>query len=122
MVLGQSGVVMHVDGYKLAQLASAALAAGALASSGCAVRDLSQSRTFDVTVPLAARSTDTDSEDPLPSSYRTERQTEDESEHACCKGMNECKGKGGCAVENQHECAGQNECKGLGGCNAHCPR
>jgi hypothetical protein len=40
---------------------------------------------------------------------------------SCCKGMNECKGKGGCRA-GQHSCAGQNECKGQGGCNGHCPK
>jgi hypothetical protein len=38
----------------------------------------------------------------------------------CCKGMNECKGKGGCRA-GEHSCKGQNECKGQGGCNSHCP-
>ena len=40
----------------------------------------------------------------------------------CCKGLNECKGKGGCAVEGKNECKGTNECKGKGGCNGHCPK
>jgi hypothetical protein len=40
---------------------------------------------------------------------------------ACCKGKNDCKGKGGCAVAGKHECAGKNDCKGQGGCNMHCP-
>jgi hypothetical protein len=40
----------------------------------------------------------------------------------CCKGNNECKGKGGCAVEGKNDCAGKNECKSAGGCNAHCPK
>lgn len=40
----------------------------------------------------------------------------------CCKGMNDCKGKGGCAVEGKNDCKGQNECKGQGGCNGHCPK
>jgi hypothetical protein len=40
---------------------------------------------------------------------------------ACCKGMNECRGKGGCAGDG-HDCAGKNECKGKGSCNAHCPK
>lgn len=40
----------------------------------------------------------------------------------CCKAMNECKGKGGCAVEGKNECKGNNECKGQGGCNGHCPQ
>ncbi len=38
----------------------------------------------------------------------------------CCKGMNECKGKGGCKTD-ANECKGMNECKGKGGCNGHCP-
>jgi hypothetical protein len=41
---------------------------------------------------------------------------------ACCKAMNECKGKGNCAVPDKNDCAGKNECKGQGGCNAHCPK
>jgi hypothetical protein len=40
---------------------------------------------------------------------------------SCCKGMNECKAKGGCRA-GEHSCKGQNECKGKGGCNAHCPK
>jgi hypothetical protein len=44
-----------------------------------------------------------------------------EEQAACCKGMNECKAKGGCAVEGKHDCQGKNECKSQGGCNKHCP-
>ncbi len=33
-----------------------------------------------------------------------------------CAGKNECKGKGGCATVAHHDCAGKNECKGQGGC------
>jgi hypothetical protein len=40
---------------------------------------------------------------------------------SCCKGLNECRGKGGCRA-GEHSCAGQNECKGKGGCNGHCPK
>jgi len=40
----------------------------------------------------------------------------------CCMGLNECKGKGGCAVPESNSCAGKNECKGKGGCNMHCPK
>lgn len=55
---------------------------------------------------------------------------------AKCRGLNECKGKGGCAMSEKqlqkrakelgiprekagepHGCKGKNECKGLGGCN-----
>ena len=35
--------------------------------------------------------------------------------HAC-KGKNECKGQGGCAVKDQNDCKGKNPCKGKGGC------
>jgi hypothetical protein len=41
---------------------------------------------------------------------------------ACCMGLNECKGKGGCAVPESNSCAGKNDCKGKGGCNMHCPK
>lgn len=34
--------------------------------------------------------------------------------HAC-KGMNDCKGQGGCK-NDKHACKGQNDCKGQGGC------
>jgi hypothetical protein len=37
-------------------------------------------------------------------------------------GLNDCKGKGGCAVPESNACAGKNECKGKGGCNMHCPK
>jgi hypothetical protein len=37
------------------------------------------------------------------------------SEKDCCKGKNECKGKGGCKT-GSHSCSGKNECKGKGGC------
>lgn len=40
---------------------------------------------------------------------------------ACCKAMNECRGKGGCKTD-ANECAGKNACKGQGGCNGHCPQ
>ena len=34
-----------------------------------------------------------------------------------CKGMNDCKGKGGCASDAaKHACKGKNECKGMGAC------
>jgi hypothetical protein len=36
----------------------------------------------------------------------------------CCKGQNDCSGKGNCKVEGVNECKGQNKCKGKGGCHA----
>ncbi len=38
----------------------------------------------------------------------------DAAKHAC-KGMNECKGQGGCKTD-KNECKGHNSCKGTGGC------
>jgi hypothetical protein len=35
-----------------------------------------------------------------------------------CKGKNDCKGKGGCATAAAHSCKGQNDCKGQGGCGS----
>ncbi len=35
---------------------------------------------------------------------------------ACCKQMNECKGKGGCKTAD-HDCATKNECSKKGGCS-----
>lgn len=37
-------------------------------------------------------------------------------EKHACKGMNSCKGQGGCATD-KNACKGQNACKGHGGCN-----
>ena len=34
-----------------------------------------------------------------------------------CKGMNACKGQGGCKTAD-HDCKGKNNCKGQGGCKA----
>ena len=33
-----------------------------------------------------------------------------------CAGKNSCKGHGGCATTAKHECAGKNSCKCHGGC------
>jgi hypothetical protein len=38
------------------------------------------------------------------------------AKHAC-KGLNDCKGRGGCKTE-LNSCRGQNECKGRGGCRS----
>ncbi len=37
---------------------------------------------------------------------------------AGCAAKNSCKGKGGCATATHHQCAGNNECKGQGGCKS----
>ena len=45
---------------------------------------------------------------------KTEAKADVKDTHIC-KGMNECKGKGGCKTD-KNACAGKNECKGKGGC------
>ena len=37
---------------------------------------------------------------------------------AGCKGKNSCKGKGGCFTTEKHTCKGLNNCKGEGGCKS----
>jgi hypothetical protein len=39
----------------------------------------------------------------------------DAADKHACKGMNSCKGKGGCKTAD-NECKGKNSCKGKGGC------
>ncbi len=46
--------------------------------------------------------------------YAAEAADEGGDKHAC-KGMNDCKGQGGCA-SGDNGCFGKNSCKGLGGC------
>jgi hypothetical protein len=49
---------------------------------------------------------------------KTDAPAEPTDKHIC-KGMNDCKGKGGCASDAaKHACKGKNECKGMGGCKA----
>ena len=62
------------------------------------------------------------SERPLAQAKATSSIEQANADRDCCMGLNECKGKGGCAVPESHACRGQNECRGKGGCNAHCPR
>ena len=70
--------------------------------------------------PAAPESADTEPE--VVETPRSEPETNvGQTAPNCCKGMNECKGKGGCKTE-VNECAGKNDCKGTGGCNAFCPR
>lgn len=40
-----------------------------------------------------------------------------QSGDAGCAGKNSCKGKGGCATTEKHACKGMNACKGQGGCS-----
>jgi len=42
------------------------------------------------------------------------QQLDETGKHAC-KGLNACKGQGGCKTD-KHACKGQNACKGQGGC------
>ena len=42
---------------------------------------------------------------------RRHRWRDGERDQACCRGLNACKGQGGCA-DGKHGCAGLNDCKG----------
>ena len=48
-------------------------------------------------------------------SYKGVKVAKQQSGADCCKGRNECKGKGGCKT-SLNECKGLNDCKGKGGC------
>ena len=66
--------------------------------------------------PVAAASTEA-----APAATSDDRQlvpnsSSQPSKHAC-KGLNDCKGRGGCKTE-LNSCRGQNECKGRGGCRS----
>jgi hypothetical protein len=89
----------HLDSRSIVLAAAAGLALGTAACKGSG-----SSNTAQASAELAAS----------PSTPKTDK--------ACCKGLNDCKGKGGCAVDGKHDCAGKNDCKGQGGCNMHCPK
>jgi hypothetical protein len=60
------------------------------------------------------------SANPFPQGYKMaaaekEAAPEQAMEKHACKGMNSCKGNGGCKTE-KNACKGQNSCKGMGGC------
>jgi len=101
----------------LARAAAVGLVLGACAGPGQAA----PSGPTTIVVPTAAASEAPPSE-PLPVAAATAEPAEElPQDRSCCRGMNDCKGKGGCRTA-LNACAGKNECKGMGGCNAHCPR
>jgi hypothetical protein len=102
----------------LAQLAIAGIAAGFLSTAAFAGdKDAMPAKDPSMSAPAAGDST-----------------MAKPAEHGC-KGMNDCKGLGGCKMNKKdlkkaakkmgmetdkagkaHDCKGKNECKGLGGC------
>ncbi len=44
-----------------------------------------------------------------------DKKDKDATDKHACKGMNSCKGKGGCKTAD-NSCKGKNDCKGKGGC------
>lgn len=91
--------------------AVSALCLGALL--GCKEREVSEDE------PHASASVQAAASAPKPDASASPKTVQTEKE--CCMGLNDCRGKGGCAVPESHDCRGKNECKGRGGCNAHCP-
>jgi hypothetical protein len=106
----------RLDPKKVAQLSAAA--ATGLVLFGCNQTTKDDSKAASDTAQSDTASSDTASSDTAPKVAPLK--TKDG--HACCMGLNECKGKGGCAVPESNGCAGKNECKGKGGCNMHCPK
>lgn len=92
-----------------------ALAAWTGLLSGCAAAPASvPARAEPTTVTVPDQPAEPDTGDPeLPSGNDVTR-----SDPSCCKGLNECKAKGGCEVAGRNSCRGQNECKGMGGCRS----
>jgi hypothetical protein len=90
----------HVDSHPLLLAALAGLFLGA-ACKGAAPAPSGETKTKQATAPLGSAA---------PS----------QKDKACCKGRNDCKGKGGCAVAGKHDCSGKNDCKGQGGCDMNC--
>jgi hypothetical protein len=114
------------SGARLARSAQAGLLFGALSWS-CAPRPASGGRPAPPQKEVAIPTPEPEVAEEEPAEALPERDAEPEpttrvAPGNCCKGMNECKGKGGCAVHAQNDCAGKNECKGKGGCKAFCPR
>jgi hypothetical protein len=107
-----------------AQNLTAGAAAGLLAGLGCASSPPienseapqpleTSSQALEVAIPPAASAPPSDltavtRADPPPTMAAPKR-------GSCCKGMNECKGKGMCKTDD-NDCKGLNECKGKGGC------
>lgn len=50
--------------------------------------------------------------DQKPATDSGKKATKTKVEKHCCKGQNDCKGKGGCGADK-----GKNDCKGKGGCS-----
>ncbi len=136
----------------LAQIALAGIAAGLISTSKAmavevppaksAVAATSDSTTKPAPKPLAkatAKSKDSTKPKATPamedSSKKGTKADMSKGQKHSCKGMNECKGQGSCAMTQKdldaaakkmgvpvekvgkaHSCKGMNECKGLGGC------
>jgi hypothetical protein len=112
------------DALRAQNLVAAAAAAGLLAGLGCASSppvdktDASSpadddGQTLEVAIPPARSAPPSDltaaprsDPPPMATAHR---------EKSCCKGLNECKGKGNCKTDH-NDCKGLNECKGKGGC------
>lgn len=107
----------------LTRLALAGIASGMLAVTACDKEGKAGNGSGSTAAKMDSVKTDPVKTDPVKT-----------AEHAC-KGLNACKGQGGCSVsetdlkayaakagipmENAgkaHGCKGRNECKGLGGC------
>jgi hypothetical protein len=62
----------------------------------------------------AAPMADASASEPVNDRIPSDNDSSTASKHAC-KGLNDCKGRGGCKTD-LNTCRGKNECKGRGGC------
>src|SRR3954452_22770857 len=95
-----------------------AAAQGLLSGLGLVACSPTQTSTVAPMDPVATTSTAPSSRvAPLPPPLRPGTlgvaTSHDARDRGCCGGLNECKGKSGCA-NDAHDCAGKNDCKGTG--------
>lgn len=123
----------------LSKLAIAGITSGMLALSGCGKSEKAGESGSKPEAKQSPEQQPAMSEGGMPDSSMMDKSRMDTVKTAkhSCKGMNACKGQGGCAVTEgdlkdlaakagtpiekagkAHSCKGMNECKGLGGCNS----
>lgn len=103
-------------------MVAAALLSGCGGSAPAAETPASDSNEAEPAAIPIAEEPDPEPPSARPASPRREiAEPEPELDSDCCRGRNDCKGLGSCAVAGANDCRGKNECKGLGGCRAHCP-
>src|SRR5690242_4191460 len=108
--------MVHRSGMALAKLAGAAILAGCPSPSASEI-------TISIPTPPNPSSSAMASAQPVmpvelteaPKPRKKQQVAEVPNPKSCCKGLNECKGRGNCKTD-KHNCKSMNDCKGRGGC------